>query len=70
MADSAPDFTTATWFKSTFSGGGNGNCVEVAFGDGHVGMRDSKQRGAGPVLIFTAPEWASFLDELRSSGSG
>lgn len=50
----------ATWRKSSFSGG-NGNCVEVAFLDnGHVAVRDSKDHGTGPVLIYTAAEWHAF----------
>lgn len=53
------------WHKSTFSSGGD-NCVEVAFaGDGSVGVRDSKQRGLGPVLEFTPSEWDAFLAGVR-----
>jgi Domain of unknown function (DUF397) len=52
------DLSTATWRKSTRSSA-NG-CVEVAFVRGQVAVRDSKDRG-GPVLVFTAHEWASFL---------
>jgi hypothetical protein len=52
------DFSSATWRKSTYSGG-NG-CVEVAFVDGQVGVRDSKDR-EGPVLVFTANEWEAFI---------
>jgi Domain of unknown function (DUF397) len=49
------------WRKSTRSSGGD-NCVEVAIADdGHVGVRDSKQRGVGPILEFTPSEWEAFL---------
>jgi hypothetical protein len=37
------------------------SCVEVAFADGTVGVRDSKDRGGGPVLAFDEREWAAFL---------
>jgi Domain of unknown function (DUF397) len=57
------DFSKATWHSSTYSGG-NG-CVEVAFADGRVGVRDSKQQGQGPVLEFTADEWNAFLAGAR-----
>jgi hypothetical protein len=57
------DLSTATWRKSTRSGA-NG-CVEVAFVQGQVAVRDSKQRG-GPVLVFTAHEWAAFLSGVRA----
>jgi hypothetical protein len=36
-------------------------CVEVALTKGVIGIRDSKDRGAGPVLAFTEAEWSSFL---------
>jgi Domain of unknown function (DUF397) len=51
----------ASWKKSTLSSGGD-NCVEVAFAaDGSVGVRDSKQKGLGPILEFTPAEWEAFL---------
>jgi hypothetical protein len=38
----------------------------VAFRPGQVGVRDSKQRDAGPVHVFPAAEWAAFLDGMRT----
>ena len=57
------DLSSAVWCKSTFSG--TNGCVEVAFVQGRVAVRDSKQRG-GPVLVFTAHEWEAFLSGARS----
>lgn len=55
------DVTSAAWRKSSRSNG-QGACVEIAFlDDGTVGMRDSKDKGGGPVLIFTPAEWAAFI---------
>lgn len=54
-----PDFSSAQWCKSSVSG--DGGCVEVAYADGMIGLRDSKSRGAGPVLIFNQREWTAFL---------
>ncbi|MER7849807.1 DUF397 domain-containing protein, partial [Kitasatospora sp. NPDC096077] len=55
------NLTRASWRKSTFSGGGGGNCVEVA--DNFAGVmpvRDSKDP-SGPALIFSATAWQSFV---------
>lgn len=47
------------WRKSSFSFS-NSNCVEVSDHGGTVRVRDSKDQ-TGPVLRFTAAEWAAFL---------
>ena len=57
------DLRTARWRKSTRSG--TNGCVEVAFVQGQVAVRDSKQRG-GPVLVFTPQEWAAFLSGVHA----
>lgn len=54
----APDFTNADWTKANASL--ESNCVEVAFVDGAVGVRDSKNP-EGPMLAFTPAEWDAFL---------
>ncbi|QVI21799.1 DUF397 domain-containing protein [Nocardia tengchongensis] len=48
----------ANWFKSSYSQAGQ-ECVEVAFLDGMVGVRDSKDAN-GPVLVFTPRDWDVF----------
>jgi hypothetical protein len=54
------------WRKSSRSSGGD-NCVEVAPAtNGSVGIRDSKQRGSGPVLEFTSGEWAHFVGSTKT----
>ncbi len=51
----------ARWRKSHYSDDQGGNCVEVAFlSGGRVAVRDSKDAGAGPALVFTAAEWTAF----------
>lgn len=36
--------------------------MEVAFlNEGRVGLRDSKDGGAGPAHVFTRAEWEAFL---------
>jgi prepilin-type processing-associated H-X9-DG protein len=56
------DLSRAVWRKSTQSH--TNGCVEVAFVDGHVAVRDSKDR-SGPVLVFTSFEWEAFLGGVR-----
>ncbi len=54
------ELTGTHWFKSSHSDGQR-NCVEVAFLDGgKVALRDSKDGGRGPVMVFTAGEWDAF----------
>ncbi|HVK25272.1 MAG TPA: DUF397 domain-containing protein [Actinokineospora sp.] len=56
------------WRKSSRSGGGGDDdeeCVEVAFAPGLVGVRDSKNIGAG-ALVVTEGAWRSALRSLLS----
>lgn len=55
-----PDFTGATWRKSSRSGDNGGQCVEVAFVGEAVAMRDSKNP-TGPALVFTPGEFSAFV---------
>ncbi|MET8773421.1 DUF397 domain-containing protein [Nocardia sp. NPDC004654] len=57
------DLSRARWFKSSHSQGG-GECVEVAFVDDAVGVRDSKNP-TGPALVFTPGEWDAFTAGVR-----
>jgi hypothetical protein len=58
---SRDELTTVKWFKSSRSNGQN-NCVEVAFLDnGRVALRDSKDQGQGPAMVFTPSEWDAFI---------
>ncbi|MEV5434908.1 DUF397 domain-containing protein [Streptomyces sp. NPDC052682] len=62
----APDLSTAVWRKSSYSEGGANDCLEVADNcPGTVPVRDSKL-AAGPVLVFGADSWASFLAGIKS----
>lgn len=54
-----------TWTRSSFCG--PGHCVEVAEDGGRVLLRDGKLGDTSPVIEFTRPEWAAFL-EVAISG--
>lgn len=55
--DLAPE---GAWFKSSYSSGAEGNCVEAADLAPEVGVRDSKLK-AGPALVFTRSSWSAFV---------
>ncbi|MFH9066379.1 DUF397 domain-containing protein [Streptomyces coeruleorubidus] len=64
---SVRDANASLWRKSSYSDGGASNCLEVA--DNHPGIvpvRDSKQPH-GPILVFGASPWASFLTYVTRS---
>ncbi len=52
--------TTTMWRKSSRCGD-SGQCVEVAFVDDVITVRDSKDPD-GPQLRFTRSEWVAFLE--------
>jgi Domain of unknown function (DUF397) len=53
------------WRKSSYSGNGGGNCVEVA-ADRRILVRDS-QDCAGTVLRFPPAAWRKFADQVKRS---
>ena len=56
----------AVWKKSSRSNGNGGNnCVEVAFLDTVVAVRDSKNP-TGPALIFNPSNWTEFVNSAKS----
>lgn len=55
----------AAWFKSSYSGD-KADCVEVAFGDSVVGVRDSKDQHGGQ-LVFPAREWDVFTAAVAAA---
>ncbi|MGW2568653.1 DUF397 domain-containing protein [Streptomyces sp. NPDC001537] len=63
-----PDYdpSTSTWRRSSYSGGGGNNCLEVADGDpSMVPVRDSKNP-LGPKLVFRAEAWIAFVEDVRA----
>ncbi len=69
---SSPQLTAegAQWLKSSYSEGGNGQCIEVAANlPGVVPVRDSKDP-AGPALIFPASSFSEFVTAIRDGEFG
>jgi hypothetical protein len=60
--DVGVDLAGAVWRKSTYSN--DNGCVEVAFANGQIAVRDSKDR-SGPILRFTSLEWWAFVGGVR-----
>lgn len=50
--------TDVGWCKSSYSGTGNGDCVEVGFVVANVVLRDTKARAAGQLTADTKA-WAA-----------
>ncbi|MGW2840598.1 DUF397 domain-containing protein [Streptomyces sp. NPDC001493] len=55
-----------TWRKSSYSGGEQGQCVEIAEGTDAVYVRDSKNPG-GAALAFRAAKFTAFTRFAASS---
>lgn len=58
------DLSRAKWRKSSFSGGGGSNCVEVTDVGQAIAVRDSKD-ALGPVLVFGQHAWRQFAAKLK-----
>jgi hypothetical protein len=54
------------WRKSTFSGNGGSDCVEVGNATGAVLVRDTKRRDGGS-LRFAPDAWSRFTAELKKT---
>lgn len=49
------------WFKSSYSAGDGGDCIEVAAGPHALHVRDSKDT-TRPSLSVSRETWSSFLE--------
>ncbi|MFG7942677.1 DUF397 domain-containing protein [Streptomyces cacaoi] len=52
--------TEPVWHKSSYSGDGGDNCVEVAMAPSAVRVRDSKDVGQAALSVSSAA-WARFV---------
>lgn len=58
--------TDLHWFKSSYSGGQGGECVEVALTPTTIHIRDSKStdHGMGATVRITPTTWSDFINSL------
>jgi hypothetical protein len=55
----------ARWRKSSYSGNGGSDCVEVASNGDRVLVRDTQDR-LGLVLRFNPTAWRRFADRVKT----
>ncbi|MFC4586852.1 DUF397 domain-containing protein [Sphaerisporangium corydalis] len=62
---SGSDLSQVEWYKSSYSGGNGGSCVEVAgLAEGRIAVRDSKNL-AGPILAVASVQWRTFIGGVK-----
>jgi hypothetical protein len=54
------------WFKSSYSNGDGGECVECAVADDGILVRDTKNHNAGTARVRAAG-WQAFVQALRAN---
>jgi hypothetical protein len=59
------DLAGAEWRKSSFSGGSDDNCLEVAFVGTSIATRDSKDP-ARSTQVYDRGEWKAFLAGVKA----
>ncbi|MGH3874283.1 MAG: DUF397 domain-containing protein [Pseudonocardiaceae bacterium] len=63
---STASFQDRAWFTSSYTNGGQADCVEVNYSlAGHVGVRDSKLGTTSPVLTVRTAQWISLLSTVQ-----
>lgn len=55
-----------TNWRTARSCGANGTCVEVGSTSGAVLIRDTKQRGRGPILQLTRQDARILFDRIKA----
>jgi hypothetical protein len=55
------------WRKSTYSGNGGEACIEAGTLPGRILVRDTTQRGNGPVMSVSTQSWRRFTAGIRAN---
>ncbi|GAB2805180.1 hypothetical protein GCM10027073_42130 [Streptomyces chlorus] len=69
MSSADPTGPASAWFRSSYSNGAGGECVECARVEDGMLVRDSKCRG-GEVLAITSSAWQVWVDSWESRAPG
>ncbi|GGY04483.1 DUF397 domain-containing protein [Streptomyces hiroshimensis] len=64
MQEAPSDIPREGWFKSSYSGAGHTECVEVAHATQRTFVRDSKDPD-GPTLAVSHDGWMAFVADAR-----
>jgi hypothetical protein len=62
-----PTTQELVWFKSSYSAGNGGECVQVATRPHAVHVRDSKDTSV-PMVTVQPQSWKNFVDFAAESG--
>ncbi|MEU3173131.1 DUF397 domain-containing protein [Streptomyces sp. NPDC007000] len=54
------------WFRSSYSNGAGGECVECAITDDLTHIRDSKENAGGRSVSVRNEAWRPFVQTVRS----
>ncbi len=63
--NATPQFKDSDFARSSYCVYPPGGCVEVAFKDDAVAVRDAKNRDQAP-LLFTRAEWKAFVRGVKA----
>jgi hypothetical protein len=53
------------WRTSSYSTGNGGECIEAGHTSGAILVRDTKDKGTGPVLRVKLADWARFTRGIK-----
>jgi len=69
MPKTKTEVPDSAWFKSSYSGGNETECVETALIPGTVSVRDSKRLN-GHLFQVNSATWTAFLEVVRNEQLG
>jgi hypothetical protein len=62
-----PATVSPGWRKSSYSDNGGAQCIEAGHVPGAILIRDTTQRGHGPVLQVTPVAWRRLVTVIRAT---